>query len=210
VILVGSVRGLVDDARKVVRSLHDSSAAWVGLGIAPEELDGLDRYFVQSAGEPVVPLTLIERSEVRGLTRFGEVRIPNPTFVESLAWCRARGVMATPLDPPEERTAEIFTDSIGYIELVRRTVRERSLSRRPPSPATADDYAKEWDNRVTAGSGSRRYHRARDLHLVERFWATAPQDVPGAVIVDRERFDRLRLLLAEPSSPIQRRDGSRV
>ncbi len=194
-LLIGSVRGLVDDARQVVRRLHDRSVAWVGLGVAPEELEGLDRYFVRSGAEPVVPLTLIERSEVKGLTRFGEVRIPNPTFVESLAWCRSAGVPVAALDPSEDRTAEIFTESIGYVELVRRTVRERSLSRRPPAPSSADEYALEWEARVTAGAGSRRYHEARDLHLVETLRRTAPSGRSVAVVVDRERFERIRDLL---------------
>ncbi|MHB1866033.1 MAG: hypothetical protein ACYCPN_01355 [Thermoplasmata archaeon] len=198
-ILIGSVRGLVEDARQVVRRLHDRSVAWVGLGLAPEELDGLDRYFVRSGAEPVVPLTLIERSEVKGLTRFGEVRIPNPTFVESLAWCRSSGVPVAPLDPSEDRTAEIFTESIGYVELVRRTVRERSLSRRPPAPSSADEYALEWEARVTAGQGSRRYHEARDRHLIAELRRAAPADRSAAVVVDRERFERIRdLWSADP------------
>jgi len=194
--LIGAVRGLVEDARRVVRQLHDRSVGWVGFGLAPEELDGLDRYFVRSGAEPVVPLTIIERSEVKGLTRFGEVRIPNPTFVESLAWCRSTGVTVVALDPSEDRTATLFTESIGYLELVRRTVRERSLSRRPPAPSTADAYALEWEARVTAGQGSRRYHEARDRHLIDSLRRAAPADRTAAVIVDRERFERIRDLWA--------------
>jgi hypothetical protein len=168
----------------------------MGLGLSEGEMRGLNEYFVTSEAEPVVPLTTNETSEVRGLCRFGEVRVPNPTFVELLAWAQGRGVPVAALDPSDDRTASLFTEHIGYVELVRRTVKERAVSRKPPTPSTPDEYALAWDRQVAGGRGSRGFALARDRDLVRGAQRLGTGRSRIAVVVDRERFDLVRELLS--------------
>jgi len=194
--LYAPVRGLASEVPPLLAALAGTPPSVVGLGISPDELRGLLDYFVNATAEPVVPLTTAERSEVRGLVRFGEVRVPNPAFVELLRWAREIPVEA--LDPTEDRTANLFTDNIGYVELVRRTVRERRVSRSPPAPATPDEYALAWDRTVAGGRGSRNVAAARDRHLVRAARLLAARQARVAVVVDRERFENVRDLFQAP------------
>jgi hypothetical protein len=195
VLLVAPVRGVTTEAERAVGALDAFGPVAVGLGLSVEELRGLTDYFVLSEAEPVVPLTPTETSEVRGLVRFGEVRVPNPTFVRVIAWGRARSVPVEALDPSDERSASLFAEHIGYLELVRRTVREHRVSRAPPSPSTPDEYALAWDREVAPGRGSRSFAEARDRHLVREVARLAQGRGRVAVVVDRERFDPVRQLL---------------
>ena len=195
VLLLGPVRGLAVEADRLIESLESFAPETVGLGLSPEEMRGLVDYFVGAEAEPVVPLTGPETSEVRGLVRFGEVRVPNPSFVEALRWAAARGVPTEPLDPSDARSASLFTEHIGYIELVRRTVAERRVSRTPPTPSTADEFALTWDREVARGRGSRAFARARARHLVRVAGRLAEGGERAALIVDRERFEPVRALL---------------
>jgi hypothetical protein len=194
-LLLAPVRGLATEVAPLTRSLDEFGPAAVGLGLSREEMQGLIDYFVVPDGEPVVPLTSNELNEVRGLSRFGEVRVPNPSFVEVLRWGVHRNVAVEPLDPSEEGSAELFAEHIGYVELVRRTVRERRAGKAPPTPATPDDFAVEWERRIASGRGSRSLARARDSHLAERARALASDHGRVAVVVDRERFGGVRGLL---------------
>ncbi|MGP8072725.1 MAG: hypothetical protein ACLPZM_06315 [Thermoplasmata archaeon] len=194
--LYAPVRGLASEVPPLLAALERSPPSVLGLGVSPDELRGLLDYFVNATAEPVVPLTTAERSEIRGLVRFGEVRVPNPAFVELLRW--AREVPVEALDPTEDRTANLFADHIGYVELVRRTVRERRVSRSPPAPTTPDEYALEWDRSVAGGRGSRNFAAARDRHLVRAARLLATRHPRVAVVVDRERFESVRSLLAAP------------
>jgi len=124
-LLLAPVRGLEEEARAAVASLDAFAPEALGAGVAAEELEGLVTYFVNSAAEPIVPLATAELSEVRGLCRFGQVRVPNPAFLEAIAWGRDRAIPFAPLDPDEERSADLFRENIGYWELVRRTLRDR-------------------------------------------------------------------------------------
>jgi hypothetical protein len=200
-LLVAPVRGLASEASATVRALEQHRPEAVGLGISPDEMRGLLEYFVTSAAEPVVPLTANERSEVRGLVRFGEVRVPNPSFVAALHWTAAVGMPTEALDPTDDRTASLFAENIGYIELVRRTVRERRVARAPPTPATPDEFALAWDQEVAGGRGSRNFARGRDRHLVRAARSLANEHSRIAVVIDRERFDGVRALFAAPPPP---------
>jgi len=203
ILLLAPVRGLLSEVPRVLFELEGFAPARVGLGLSSDELRSVHDYFVAADAEPVVPLTSNETSEVRGLVRFGEVRVPNPSFVEVLRWAWARGVPTEPLDPDDERTAALFAEHIGYVELVRRTVRERRISRSPPSPSTPDEFALQWDREVASGRGSRDFAEARDQHLVSRLPSLVADGSRLAVVVDRERFDSIRRLLTQgPPFPI--------
>ena len=203
VLLLAPVRGLASEVPRLLRELESFRPQRLGLGLSTDELRSLSDYFVVAEAEPLVPLTSNETSEVRGLVRFGEVRVPNPSFVETLRWAAGRGMPPEALDPDDERTAALFAEHIGYIELVRRTVRERRVARSPPAPSSPDEFALAWDREVAAGRGSREFAGARDLYLVGRLRSLMTEGRSVAAVVDRERFDSVRTLFAEgPPSAI--------
>ena len=197
-LLAAPVRGLASEAVGLLHELDDYLPSVVGFGLSPEELRGLTEYFVVADAEPVVPLTSNEGAEVRGLVRFGEVRVPNPSVVEALRWASLRGLPVEPLDPGDDRAANLFAEHISYVELVRRTVRERRVARNPPTPSTPDEFALAWDREVAPGAGSRSLAAARNRYLVRRARRLAGDHARVAVVIDRERFDGVRTLLESP------------
>jgi hypothetical protein len=197
ILLLAPVRGLTSEVPRVIAALEAFAPTRVGLALSGDELRSLHDYFVAADAEPLVPLTSNETSEVRGLVRFGEVRVPNPSFVEVLRWAWSRGVPIDPLDPDDERTAALFAEHIGYLELVRRTVRERRVARTPPAPSSADEFALAWDREIASGRGSREFAGARDQYLVDQLPNLSADRGPIAVVVDRERFDSIRDLLTQ-------------
>jgi hypothetical protein len=197
-LVIGAVRGLLPEATRVLQELDAFSPDAVGIGVSFEELSGLRQYFVGAAAEPIVPLTSNEVAEAKGLVRFGEVGVPNPSFLGAVEWADARNVPVEPLDPTDERSATLFADHIGYLELVRRTVRERRLTRHPPTPSTADEYALAWDHGIARGKGSRRLAEARDAALVAAALRFGEHRSRTAVLVDRERFPQIVALLSQP------------
>ncbi|HXW67819.1 MAG TPA: hypothetical protein VEL82_08110 [Thermoplasmata archaeon] len=194
-LLVGAVRGLESESPRVLAAVDGHAPTAVGIGLSTEEVASLRRYFVASDAEPVVPLTSNETGEVRGLSRFGRVRVPNPSFIDLIAWADERALPIEALDPSEDASAEMFAEHIGYVELVRRTVRERSTGRNPPAPSSPDEFALAWDQSVAGGRGSRAFARSRDGHLVRGARRLAQGRGRIAVVVDRERFPLVRELL---------------
>jgi len=187
-LLLGAVRGLAADAVPTVAALEEFRPEVLGIGMTREELAGLGDYFVDVDTEPLVPLLASELGEVRGLARYGEVSVPHPTIVAALEWSKKTGVTVEPLDPSEETLASQFAEHVGYVELVRRTLRERSLTREPPTPGTPDEFAIDWDRRLTPGAGSARLIRARESEIATNLLRLSAGGRRVVGLVDRERF----------------------
>ena len=202
--VVGAVRGLYAEAGAVARALDEFRPTALGLGISSEELRSFSDHFLGTEQEPVIPLTSTELAEIRGLARFGEVRVPNPALIAAMEWGRAHDVRTEALDPSDDRYATMFADTISYVELVRRTVRERKLTRRPPTAATPDDYALAWDQFTAGGRDSRRFAYQRDGVVVEGILQLAERAPRVSVVVDRERFSRVVEMLGQNPIPAPR------
>lgn len=195
VLLIGAVRGLQEETYRLVDELERFHPERLGVGLSPEEMKGLLEYFADAEAETTVHLIETETSEVRGLSRFGEVRVPNPVNIRALEWARYRGVPLSALDPPDEGAAQMFTAHIGYVELVRRTLREKSLSRNPPLAPSADEYALRWDSSLALGQGSRELALSRDRYFVSGAKELLQRARRVVLVVDRERFASVRTLL---------------
>lgn len=209
-LVVGSVRGLRSEGPRVLERLDAFRPSLVGLGLSPEELAGVRDYFVGTLAEPLVPLAPSETAEVRALARYGEVGLPNPTLSAVLEWGVSHDVPVRAIDPTEADYAELFAESIGYTELLRRTLRERRISRNPPRPATADEFALAWARPPGASGGSARLARAREARVAAALRAMGAPTDRVAVVVDRERFELLvDELSGRPSAGIAvARDGA--
>lgn len=191
-LLVGVVRGLVAEVEPLLAEVERFAPKALGLGISEEELAGLKEHFVGRDSEPLVPLSGTELSEARGLSRFGEVRVPSPTSLALLEWARATALPVAALDPSDDRYAELFTDHISYLELVRRTLRERRLTKSAPTASSAEEFAARWHESIAGGRGSRSFDRARAASLAEAVRRLAGDHARIAVVVDRERYETVR------------------
>jgi hypothetical protein len=188
-LLLGPVRGITAEVPPLLARLTTFAPDSIGIGISPDELSGLVEHFVDRPAEPLVSLTGTETAEVRGLGRYGEVRVPNPSLLGVLAWARPRGTPVTGLDPSDAMYADLFSENISYLELVRRTLRERRLTRDPPKPTTADEFAEHWHRTISVGRGSRKFDRARDAEFIVGARTLQAGAARVALVVDRERFD---------------------
>ena len=197
-LVLGPVRGLASEVAPLTDGLTAFAPTAVGLGISFEEVTGLRDHFVGAAVEPLVPLTPHEVAEARGLARYGEVRVPNPAALAAIDWATAHEVPVEGLDPSDEQYADLFTDHISYFELVRRTVRERRLTRDPPRVGSAEEYATRWQSTLGGGRGSRAFEAARSSVLVASARRLGERLPRVAVVVDRERFDGIVQGLSEP------------
>lgn len=189
ILLVGAVRGYTPDVPEVLATLEKFAPLAIGVGLSEEELNGLVEYFAGADAEEVVPLTEVERQEVAGLTRFGEVRVPSPAYIAIMEWAQDRRIPVQPLDASDIGAADMFTRHIGYVELVRRTLREHRLGRHPPRAEGPDEYALAWDKTLAAGRGSRAFLSERDTFLAAAALELAASHVRVGIVVDRERFE---------------------
>jgi hypothetical protein len=187
-LVLGPVRGLLSEVPPLLARLEAFAPGAVAVGLSPDEATALREHFVGRSSEPLVPLAPSEVAEMRALARFGDVAVPNPTYPAVIAWGGSHGVPVEAVDPSDDDYALMFTDHISYTELVRRTLRERKLTRRPPEARTADEFAVAWGATLAKSGGSARLAIARDAVLARGARALGARHARVAVVVERERF----------------------
>lgn len=200
-LIAGTVRGIWTEAAPLIAQLEAFGPKALAIGVSFDELTGLNDHFIGQPSEPLVPLSTNEAAEVRGLTKFGDVGVPNPSTLAALEWAKSRGVLVEAVEPSDETYATMFTRHISYVELVRRTLRERKLAKKGYDAATADDFANGWHATQTPGSGSRRFDAARAAALCDATEALVGRFQRVALVVDRERFDAVTERLGDGSGP---------
>jgi hypothetical protein len=204
--VLGVVRGVVREVAEVRRALTAFRPEAVGIGVSTEELEGFRDQFVGTRTEPLVPLFQTEAVEVREMARFEEIEVPNPGVVEALHWGQELGVPVESLDPSDVEYGDMFTENISYVELVRRTLRERKLTKSPPKSTSAEGLVMAWDKQLRGRRGSLRLARAREAAEAEGIRRLRAEYSRVAAIVDRERFEGVMLGVAgEPTGPGRRR-----
>jgi hypothetical protein len=187
-LVLAPVRGLLSELPDLLARLDAFAPDAVAVGLSPDEAASLREHFVGRSSEPLVPLAPSEVAEVRALAKFGDVSVPNPAYPAVLAWGEARQVPVEAADPTDDNYALMFTDNISYTELVRRTLRERKLTRSPPQAQSADEFAVAWGARLSKSGGSARLALARDAVLARGARALGARHSRVAVVVERERF----------------------
>jgi hypothetical protein len=203
VTVLGPVRGLVADGDRVRARLESVRPSALGLAVSEDELKGLREYFVDAATEPVVPLAPTEAAEIRALARYGDVGVPNPSVLAAIRWADSTNAPITALDPSDDEYSSMFARCIGYFELVRRTLRERSAGKRPPAAADADAFSLAWSRMIEPGAGSRKLRAQRDTVVAEGVGRLRARYSTIAVVIDRERFDGVVELLADGPSLVR-------
>jgi hypothetical protein len=195
-LVLGVVRGVVAEVGPMTGELDRFRPSRVALAIGVEELASYAEQFVGGATDPYAPLLPTETAEVLALARFGEVEVPHAPFVEGLRWAARHGIGTSAVDPDEERYADLFGERIGYWELVRRTVRERSLARGPPDAESPDEFALRWAGKVGKGRASRRFERERTELMLQALRVAQRPSERVALLIDRERIPELARQLA--------------
>ncbi len=194
-LLAGAVRGLPSEVSALREALDEFQPAAVAVTLSEEETETLRGHFVGTPAEPVVPLSGSETAHAVGLARLLDVQVPAPAHLAALEWGVTHARPVVGVDPSEEIYAELFSAHIGYLELVRRTLRERRLVKEPPAENSPEAYALAWERRMTPGAGSERLVRARDGFVVDRIQELRTRYRRLAVVADRERYESLHGLL---------------
>lgn len=202
-ILLGAVRGPATEEPAVLAELDLSRPKTIVLDLSPEELKGLQEYFVDPRAEPLVPLTQAETALARALSDFTEVRMPAPAFVGAVRWAEARGAEVLPIDQSDESFADLFVKHVGYVDLLRRSRAERALSKgKYGKPGSAEEMAIAWAGRLHSRGGSLRLWNERCRIAAARLREITQGDHPKpiACVLDVERWQQIVQMLSVAGS----------
>lgn len=202
--IVGTIRGLASEASRVEAAFGAIRPDAVALGVGPEDLEGLARF--SEGAEYEHEYSLSDEIYSHFLEQFGEVSLPPRDLVAAVRLAREHGLEVVPIDMPEHAYVDLFTDSVGALQLLRYQRRLRRLAAKPLAGRTAMEWHLAWDEEVTRLRGFARVERVREDRMAERLQAF-PHGGTVLVLLEAARVEGVMRRL-EAASGAERGAGS--
>lgn len=193
IVLLAVCEGLEGEASAVQEAIHHQEPATVALALAPSVVSRVPE-FVQEGR-----LDEEDAAYLRGLSRWGKVRLPPPEFDAALSAARAVGATVEGVDMPEEAYLDAFTHRIGILDLTKRALKTRWLKLRPPKAESPQSFCRAFDAALNKGPFAA-LEAKREEHMAKRLDELADQG-PLTFVVDVPRADGILDALEHPRPP---------
>jgi hypothetical protein len=160
--LFSTVKGLTSEVTRFLDIYHKVVPDVLALPISSSELKALRRYRGES-----VEMTTPERIYAKNLSRFGEVKIPHPVYVDCVERARDDVIPVCPLDLDDVAFSECYARFITGMEMVSASVREKILNGREFKSTDPFEFAIEWDRAINSSKGYRKLEDCREAYMSE-------------------------------------------
>lgn len=152
------IKGLIRDGDRLREELNAIMPEKIYISISQEEVEGLRKFL-----EDPFEINLGDYEILYGvaLSRYGEVMTPPPIFIEPLTFSSRENTEIVGLDFSEEEFSGIYTNIVGPSDLIRHSLRKRSIGRKRFPHDNPEDFVLEWDRLMTRNKRMRKLEDAR-------------------------------------------------
>ena len=191
---VDVVRGLKSDVEKIAKAFAEFKPELLAMSVSREDIAGL-RDYVKDPYE--VEMTRYEELYAKHLAKFGDVFLPPPCFLAGIEEADKAGVEIVGVDMDDDTHSAAYCALVSGGELFRHTTRFNLLKLRGFSAVTPEEFVKQWDERVNNLRGFRELEKEREGFIARELTKLAEGRRKILSIIDSERADGVRALLAE-------------
>jgi hypothetical protein len=183
--VLGVVKGLVAESKKVEEAFSTLGPEAVGLSVSKEELAALKVKEDYSKYE----MSTLEEVYSVYVESFGPVALPTPAYVRAMELCEERAIPILPLDMNDEEYTEAYCERIGAMEIARESFFTRSIARKKFDISSPEAFALDWDRRINKAKGFRELERERERHMALSLTKMASRYRSILALVELERAD---------------------
>lgn len=159
--LLAVCQGLEGEAEATRTAIEEAAPRTVALPVDP----GMASHVHELAPDP--ELGGEDAAYERGLSRWGEVKLPPPEYQVALEVAQQLGAEVAGVDIPQEEYLDRFTETVGVIDLTKRALQVRWLKTRPPRASDPITFCERFDAKVNKGPFAE-LERARERRIAER------------------------------------------
>ena len=191
--VLGVVKGLVAESKKVEEAISTLGPEAVGLSVSKEELAALKVKEDYSKYE----MSTLEEVYSVYVESFGPVALPTPAYVRAMELCEERGIPILPLDMNDEEYTEAYCQRIGAMEIARESFFTRSIARKKFDISSPQAFALDWDRRINRAKGFRELEIDRERCMASSLLNLARKHSRVLAIVEFERSEGVKEFLRQ-------------
>lgn len=160
------IKGLIRDGDRLREELNTLKPERIYISISPEEVEGLRKFL-----EDPFEINLGDYEILYGvaLSRYGEVMTPPPIFIEPLTYAGREKKEVVGLDFTEEEFSALYTNIVGPSDLIRHSLRKKSMGRKRFPYDSPEEFVIEWDRLMTRNRRMKKLENARFEQMMSVF-----------------------------------------
>ncbi|MDO9537288.1 MAG: hypothetical protein Q7J68_03105 [Thermoplasmata archaeon] len=182
--IIGAVRGLVSDGKKVATIIESYRPDIVGLSVSKEGLEAMGKMDHTSNK----PTNVEEKIYIRGLSTFGKVIKPPPCFSEALKQANSLKIQVKPLDMDDEHFTAAFCKYVNTLDMIKQGRRGKAFSKYVFRAKTPNEFVIEWDRLVNRLEGYKALESAREKWLAKGIYKLSENYSRPLIIIEFERL----------------------
>ena len=187
VLLIGGIKGLISDGNELKDKLYEFIPHIMLIGISPGEVEGLTKFI-----EDPFELDLNDYEIIYGtlLSRFGEVMVPPPIYIEAIRYSVSREIPAKGLDAAEDEFGSKYSETFTTGNMVSYIMRKKRIMKKPFSEDNPEDFVMSWKNEMDKNKGNKKMDDFRIETILENISKEVEEikDSRIAIIIEYEFY----------------------
>ncbi|MFW6040406.1 MAG: hypothetical protein ACOC85_01050 [Thermoplasmatota archaeon] len=185
--LIGIVKGLVSESNKLNNYIEDIDFEIGALPISEGELNGLielHKKDIELDIEPSKP----EQAYAKNLERFGEVKLPPPSYMELLRYCEEHDIDIKAIDMDEGHYTMAYCEHVNGKDWILQAFREKRVNNVKFTSDGPEKFALEWDEWINKLKGYKALEDHRERIMVKNLTRFSKRGVILSII-EYERME---------------------
>ncbi|BAB59435.1 TVG0303941 [Thermoplasma volcanium GSS1] len=181
--LFGGIKGLVRDGEELKRDLYEVRPEIIYIVLTQEQIDGLNNFL-----KDPFELSLSDYEIIYGLhlSAYGEVMTPPPIYIEAIKYANETGTTLVPLDVPEKEYSDYYSKNVGFLDLLRNSLRKKRIMKMEFGDKTPEDFVEKWDAVMHKVKGIERVDTFRFNYVRDNLKRNLEKDKGKSVFVITE------------------------
>lgn len=187
--LVGSILGLTSESSEVKKIFDKIGPDAIILSVSDEEMAGLKKIF--DGEEQEILLSGYEEVYAKKLARYGEVKVPPPSFTEAFELGKKNNVPVYAADMDDKEYTDTFTKNISALQLILHSLKIKKLMKKRFKSKTPEDFIYEWDKTVNKLKGFRKLEKKREEYIAKRIVDLSKQHNKILAILELQKLKEI-------------------
>jgi len=165
--VLSTVKGLVSEAKVVEKEIDSFDPSLIVLGLSEGEIEGIRNWdgepYDLSGWDEIYGLSL------RKLLGNNSIRLPPPSFTNTIKIADLKNIPILGLDMDEETYTDEYTKNISTWQLFKRGRLEKSMVKSGIEGNTPEEIAMNMENSIRQLSGFNNLENSRVNYMVSKF-----------------------------------------
>ena len=190
------IHALAGEEKKVEEAFKKIKPDCIAMALPPEDLEIIESMKENQDFE----MSMQHQYYLMRLSQYGKISLPPEDIITAHKLARDNGVAIKPLDVDDGEYADLLTEHVSIIALIRHSRKIKKMRKRKFRATNAEEFVVEWDREINSIKGFRKIEEIRMERMVEnlvklgkkhsRILAIFPYEKYGEAIKGLERYKK--------------------